>query len=150
YNHLNKFDNIDIYAFEPNLLIFSLLERQKKYNFNIFNFSLGYEANNENILKKDLVLLLNNQESLEFVSSEIKDIQKFIKEVCLDDYELKILRLKIDKAGWYFLNKIIEKRLYMQFSFVICDFFEDYFKEIYRDLLEKEIQENSIYNIILN
>ncbi|EJY9634559.1 glycosyltransferase family 2 protein, partial [Campylobacter jejuni] len=142
-NFLSQFDNIKLYVFEPNLLIFSLLERQKKYNFNIFNFSLGCEANNKNILKKDLVLLLNNQESLEFVSSEIKDIQKFIKEVCLDDYELKILRLKIDKAGWYFLNKIIEKRLYMQFSFVICDFFEDYFKEIYRDLLEKEIQENS-------
>ncbi|EHD8498440.1 hypothetical protein JOT07_001872, partial [Campylobacter coli] len=43
YNHLNKFNNIDMYAFEPNEVRFALIQKEKLKNLKLFNFVLGKE-----------------------------------------------------------------------------------------------------------
>ncbi|MPB47339.1 glycosyltransferase family 2 protein [Campylobacter lari] len=148
YNYLSEFENISIYAFESNEIRFLLLNKQKLLNFRILPFYFNIEKK-EDLYHNNFNMLKNKEQLNKNYDIELKYLQNIFKEeLNLSHYEYKILRLQINKKGKDILNKIIDEKIFLQFSLIICDMLEDYYKDIYSSFYENKIRENNITNIV--
>ncbi|ELU0635368.1 glycosyltransferase family 2 protein, partial [Campylobacter coli] len=126
YNHLNKFDNIDIYAFEPNEARFALIQKEKLKNLNLFNFALGDESAIkrflpvEGLLQKEYILMPNFYNIPNSSLVNVVDIVKFLENLGeISEYDFSILKLKLNFHNMNILEKIIQNNLYLEFSYII-------------------------------
>ncbi|WP_222116905.1 hypothetical protein, partial [Campylobacter coli] len=60
-----------------------------------------------------------------------------------------ILHLVLDHDGFDMINYIIDTKLYLKLSYIICDINEAYYKEMYVDLLKDKLRNDNIFNIIV-
>ncbi|EDO8831274.1 glycosyltransferase, partial [Campylobacter coli] len=103
YNHLNKFDNIDIYAFEPNEARFALIQKEKLKNLNLFNFALGDESAIkrflpvEGLLQKEYILMPNFYNIPNSSLVNVVDIVKFLENLGeISESNFSVLKLKLN------------------------------------------------------
>ncbi|EOH2636319.1 hypothetical protein ACLW1Y_001811, partial [Campylobacter coli] len=118
YNHLNKFDNIDIYAFEPNEARFALIQKEKLKNLNLFNFALGDESAIkrflpvEGLLQKEYILMPNFYNIPNSSLVNVVDIVKFLENLGeISESNFSVLKLKLNLQNIDILVKLIEKEL---------------------------------------
>ncbi|BEK47407.1 glycosyltransferase family 2 protein [Campylobacter coli] len=150
YNHLNKFDNIDIYAFEPNEVRFALIQKEKLKKIKIFNFVLGKEEVVKRFLpikglfQKEYMLMPNfyNIPNSNIVS--IKDLIQFVEQMELSKYEFCILKLELNMQNLDILEKIKENKIFSRLSYIFFDnqekgfFHKDMFAESIQESIKKE------------
>ncbi|ECK9976593.1 glycosyltransferase family 2 protein, partial [Campylobacter coli] len=103
YNHLNKFDNIDIYAFEPNEARFALSQKEKLKNLKLFNFALGDESAIKRFLpvegspQKEYMLIPNFYNVPNSSLVNVVDIVQFLENLGeISEYDFSILKLKLN------------------------------------------------------
>ncbi|EAL0830681.1 glycosyltransferase family 2 protein, partial [Campylobacter coli] len=99
YNYLNKFDNIDIYAFEPNEVRFSLIQKEKLKNLKLFNFVLDKKnaikriLPIEGLLQKEYILMPNFYNVPKSSLVNVVDIVQFLENIKISEYNFLILKL---------------------------------------------------------
>ncbi|HEB9432414.1 TPA: glycosyltransferase family 2 protein [Campylobacter coli] len=156
YSFLNKFENITICAFESDYFKFSILKKENLDKIKLFNYSLGCETVSrqvyleDELYQKDLFSLSNFKKLLITRLILLKNITDFLEtELILNDYEYSILHLVLDHDGFDMINYIIDTKLYLKLSYIICDINEAYYKEMYVDLLKDKLRNDNIFNIIV-
>ncbi|EJD4768627.1 glycosyltransferase family 2 protein, partial [Campylobacter coli] len=127
YNYLNKFDNIDIYAFEPNEVRFSLIQKEKLKNLKLFNFVLDKKnaikriLPIEGLLQKEYILMPNFYNVPKSSLVNVVDIVQFLENIKISEYNFLILKLELNLQNINILEKIIQNALYLEFSYIIIN-----------------------------
>ncbi|HEQ2136165.1 TPA: hypothetical protein VES28_000359, partial [Campylobacter coli] len=153
YNHLNKFDNIDIYAFEPNEARFALIQKEKLKNLKLFNFALGEGSAIKRILpisgslQKEYILMPNFYNVPNSNLVNVSDTIQFLNGLRLFEYDFSILKLELNLQNIGVLRKIIKNKIFLKLSYI---FISNQERELfYKDILSNYIQEINESKIIL-
>ncbi len=153
YNHLNKFDNIDIYAFEPNEARFALIQKEKLKNLKLFNFALGEGSAIKRILpiggslQKEYILMPNFYNVPNSNLVNVSDTIQFLNGLRLFEYDFSILKLELNLQNIGVLRKIIKNKIFLKLSYI---FISNQERELfYKDILSNYIQEINENKIIL-
>ncbi|MFH5239629.1 hypothetical protein, partial [Campylobacter jejuni] len=154
YNHLNKFDNIDIYAFEPNEARFALIQKEKLKNLNLFNFALGDESAIkrflpvEGLLQKEYILMPNFYNVPNSNLVNVSDTIQFLNGLRLFEYDFSILKLELNLQNIDISMKIIEKELYLKFSYIIISAEYCFLKKLFCERIQRILNIKNINNMI--
>ncbi|XMD81759.1 glycosyltransferase, family 2 [Campylobacter lari] len=154
YNHLNKFDNIDIYAFEPNEVRFALIQKEK---LKLFNFVLGKKNAIKRILpiggllKKEYILMPNFYNVANSSLVKVVDIVQFLENLGeISEYNFSILKLELNLQNIDVIIKIIEKELNLKFNYVIINTQHYFFKKVFCEKIQYTLNSKNINNIVYN
>ncbi|MFH5345722.1 hypothetical protein ACHIUS_02535, partial [Campylobacter coli] len=155
YNHLNKFDNIDIYAFEPNEARFALIQKEKLKNLNLFNFALGDESAIkrflpvEGLLQKEYILMPNFYNIPNSSLVNVVDIVKFLENLGeISEYDFSILKLKLNFHNMNILEKIIQNNLYLEFSYIIIQVCYGYMEDLFLDKIKNMYNTSNVFIVV--
>ncbi|EAH7354917.1 hypothetical protein EMO13_05115, partial [Campylobacter coli] len=153
YNYLNKFDNIDIYAFEPNEVRFSLIQKEKLKNLKLFNFVLDKKnaikriLPIEGLLQKEYMLMPNFYNVPKSSLVNVVDIVQFLENIKISEYNFLILKLELNLQNINILEKIIQNALYLEFSYIIIQTCNDYTNDLFLDKVKNLCGASNIYII---
>ncbi|MFG5131659.1 glycosyltransferase family 2 protein [Campylobacter lari] len=153
YNYLNKFDNIDIYAFEPNEVRFSLIQKEKLKNLKLFNFVLDKKnaikriLPIEGLLQKGYMLMPNFYNVPKSSLVNVVDIVQFLENIKISEYNFLILKLELNLQNINILEKIIQNALYLEFSYIIIQTCNDYTNDLFLDKVKNLCGASNIYII---
>ncbi|MBT0818930.1 glycosyltransferase family 2 protein [Campylobacter lari] len=154
YNYLNKFDNIDVYAFEPNEVRFALIQKEKLKKLKIFNFVLGKEEVVKRFLpiggslQKEYMLMPNFYNVPKSSLVNVVDIVQFLENVKNSEYDFLILKLELNLQNINIVEKIIQNDLYLDFSYIIMQTCNDYMRDLFLDKVKKSMcNANNVYII---
>ncbi|HEP3241409.1 TPA: glycosyltransferase family 2 protein [Campylobacter coli] len=154
YNHLNKFDNIDIYAFEPNEARFALIQKEKLKNLKLFNFALGEGSTIKRILpisgslQKEYILMPNFYNVPNSNLVNVSDTIQFLNGLRLFEYDFSILKLELNLQNIDISMKIIEKELYLKFSYIIISAEYCFLKKLFCERIQRILNIKNINNMI--
>ncbi|ENY9550810.1 hypothetical protein ACF5TN_001838, partial [Campylobacter coli] len=155
YNHLNKFDNIDIYAFEPNEARFALIQKEKLKNLNLFNFALGDESAIkrflpvEGLLQKEYILMPNFYNIPNSSLVNVVDIVQFLENLGeISEYDFSILKLKLNFHNMNILEKIIQNNLYLEFSYIIIQVCYGYMEDLFLDKIKNMYNTSNVFIVV--
>ncbi|EPP5574005.1 hypothetical protein ACUULF_001251, partial [Campylobacter coli] len=155
YNHLNKFDNIDIYAFEPNEARFALSQKEKLKNLKLFNFALGDESAIKRFLpvegspQKEYMLIPNFYNVPNSSLVNVVDIVQFLENLGeISEYDFSILKLKLNFHNMNILEKIIQNNLYLEFSYIIIQVCYGYMEDLFLDKIKNMYNTSNVFIVV--
>ncbi|EKJ5634836.1 hypothetical protein PJO00_000806, partial [Campylobacter coli] len=155
YNHLNKFDNIDIYAFEPNEARFALIQKEKLKNLKLFNFALGEGSAIKRFLsvegspQKEYMLIPNFYNVPNSSLVNVVDIVQFLENLGeISEYDFSILKLKLNFQNMNILEKIIQNNLYLEFSYIIIQVCYGYMEDLFLDKIKNMYNTSNVFIIV--
>ncbi|EAL6513093.1 hypothetical protein DSV66_08675, partial [Campylobacter coli] len=154
YNHLNKFNNIDMYAFEPNEVRFALSQKEKLKNLKLFNFVLGKEEAIKRflpiggLLQKEYMLMPNFYNVPNSNLVNVNDAIQFLEELKFSRYDVSILRFELNFQNIDILEKITQNNLYLQFSHIIIQVCDDYMRDLFLDKIKNMHNISNVFVIM--
>ncbi|EAJ6853611.1 glycosyltransferase family 2 protein [Campylobacter coli] len=154
YNHLNKFNNIDMYAFEPNEVRFALIQKEKLKNLKLFNFVLGKEEAIKRflpiggLLQKEYMLMPNFYNVPNSNLVNVNDAIQFLEELKFSRYDVSILRFELNFQNIDILEKITQNNLYLQFSHIIIQVCDDYMRDLFLDKIKNMHNISNVFVIM--
>ncbi|HEF4293409.1 TPA: hypothetical protein SAJ16_001493, partial [Campylobacter coli] len=152
YNHLNKFNNIDMYAFEPNEVRFALIQKEKLKNLKLFNFVLGKEEAIKRflpiggLLQKEYMLMPNFYNVPNSNLVNVNDAIQFLEELKFSRYDISILRFELNFQNIDILNN--SEYLYLQFSHIIIQVCDDYMRDLFLDKIKNMHNISNVFVIM--
>nr|MCR6542710.1 hypothetical protein [Campylobacter lari] len=157
YNYLNKFDNIDVYAFEPNEVRFALIQKEKLKKLKLFNFVLGKEEVIKRflpiggLLQKEYILMPNFYNVPKSSLVKVVDIVEFLENLGeISEYNFSILKLELNLQNIDVIIKIIEKELNLKFNYVVINTQHYFFKKVFCEKIQYTLNSKNINNIVYN
>ena len=152
-----------VYLFEPNDILFPILQNKYKNNKNIIlnKAALSISDGRTKFLLNDSVSQGNRIDSggdyndcyNEFYEVEMVDLVRYINDVILKSHpRIYFLKLDIEGVEFDIIDKIIETKLYTKIDYIACETHERYFIDGATKIknLKKIINDNGIKNILLD
>jgi len=164
-----RHQDAEVYSFEPNLDLFTILERkyQTDNKVHLYNQAVWdknttmelhhYPEENSNFFndtqEATLIETLYEKSNSQANQVEVIDLVFFIKDNFIaKNMRIYFLKLNIQGAEFEILEKIIQEEIYTHIDYIMCEtherFFEDGQEKI--DKIKKQLEEKKITNIYLD
>ncbi|WP_181881434.1 FkbM family methyltransferase [Helicobacter sp. MIT 99-5507] len=152
-----------VHLFEPNDILFPILQNKYKNNKNVIlhKAALSNKDGKAKFMLNDSISQGNRLDSSgdynegydEYYEVEVIDLVRYINENILNTNDrIYFLKLDIEGAEFDIIDKIIETKLYEKIDYIACETHERYFIDGKNKItnLKRLIKEHNINNILLD